>query len=48
MRFISRDSKIEVGEVIVTSGHNGLVPRDRIVGVVERVEVDKVDYRLMQ
>jgi rod shape-determining protein MreC len=41
MRFISRDSKIEVGEVIVTSGHNGLVPRDRIVGVVERVELDK-------
>ena len=41
MRYINRDSKIEVGEVIVTSGHNGLVPKDRIIGTVEKIEMDK-------
>ncbi len=37
MKLINKDSKIKKGDVIVTSGHSGLVPRNKIVGTVEKV-----------
>ncbi len=39
MRFINKDSIIEAGDIIVTSGHSGLVPRDSAVGIVEEVYI---------
>lgn len=41
MKYISRDSKIKKDDIIVTSGNSGLVPKDRIIGTVEKVEMDK-------
>lgn len=39
MRYIDKDSSIEKGDIIVTSGHSGLVPRGRTVGIVESVDI---------
>ncbi len=41
MNNINRNSEISEGDIIVTSGHSGLVPKDRIIGTVESVEMDK-------
>ncbi len=41
MKILNRDTKIVKEDIIVTSGHSGLVPADRIVGIVEKVELDK-------
>ncbi len=41
MLYISRDSNIKTGDVIVTSGTSGLVPKNRIIGTVEEVSPDK-------
>ena len=41
MKYINRDSQIKAGDIIVTSGYGGFVPKDRIVGTVEKVEMDK-------
>ena len=42
MRFVDYDSDIRPGDIIVTSGHSGLVPQDRVVGVVKSVEDDSL------
>lgn len=41
IKFINRDSDIKSGDIIVTSGHSGLVPKDRIIGTVSEVSIDK-------
>lgn len=41
MKMINRDSDIKPGDIIVTSGYSGLVPKDRIIGIVSEVSTDK-------
>jgi len=41
IKFINRDSDITAGDIIVTSGHSGLVPKGRVVGTIEDVSIDK-------
>lgn len=47
MKFIKRDSTMQKGDVVVTSGHSGLVPKDRIIGTVEKIEMDKSGLSLV-
>lgn len=41
MKILNRETAVEKDDIIVTSGHSGLVPADSIVGIVEKVELDK-------
>lgn len=46
MKFVNIDSTITEGDIIVTSGHSGLVPQDRIIGFVDHVETDSLGLSL--
>lgn len=39
MKFIKKDSTIKKGDIIVTSGHSGLIPKNRIVGTVQELKI---------
>lgn len=39
MKHIKKDSTVEKGNIIVTSGYSGLVPKNRIVGTVQEVKI---------
>lgn len=41
MKFINRDSELKKGDIIVTSGHSGLVPKDRVIGTVQEVYTEE-------
>lgn len=41
MKILDKQTEVTQGDIIVTSGHSGLVPRDRIVGTVDKVGLDK-------
>lgn len=38
MKLINKDSQIAKDDIIVTSGHSGLVPKNLVIGVVEEVK----------
>ncbi|HDN79448.1 MAG: rod shape-determining protein MreC [Chloroflexi bacterium] len=46
MRFIPLDAPVSVGDVVLTSGLGGLLPRGLVIGQV--IEIDKKDYALFQ
>lgn len=41
MMYIDRSSKIEKGDIIVTSGNSGLFPVDRVIGTVETIQTEE-------
>ena len=41
LKYIDRDSKIEKGDIIVSSGNSGLFPVDRIIGTVEDITAEE-------
>jgi rod shape-determining protein MreC len=41
MKYIEKDSDLEVGDIIVTSGNSGLFPKDRIIGTVEEIYIEE-------
>lgn len=43
---INRNSKIKKGDIIVSAGITGLVPKDRVIGTVEDISMDKSGYSL--
>jgi rod shape-determining protein MreC len=46
MKYIPQETPIEVGEVVLTSGLGGFIPKGLVIGQV--TEVDKRDYALFQ
>lgn len=40
MKYIEKDSDLEAGDIIVTSGNSGLFPKDRIIGTVEEIYIE--------
>lgn len=40
MKYISRESDIKKGDIVATSGSSGLFPTDRLVGIVEEVQLE--------
>ncbi len=46
MKYIPQDATIDVGEVVLTSGLGGFIPKGLVIGQV--TEVDKRDYALFQ
>jgi len=46
MRFIPLDAPVSVGDVVLTSGLGGLLPKGMVVGQV--IEIEKRDYALFQ
>jgi len=47
MKYINRESEIKIGDVVVTSGYSGIVPKDRVVGTVEEVSPDESGLMLV-
>ena len=41
MKYVTRGADIQKGDVIVTTGQNGLVPENRSIGTVDSVELEK-------
>ncbi len=41
MKFINKESEIQVGGIIVTSGHSGLVPANSVVGIVKEINISQ-------
>lgn len=41
MIYLSRESTLEVGDIIVSSGNSGLFPIDRIIGTVEEIKPEE-------
>ncbi len=46
MRYIPMDAEVSVGEVVLTSGLGGTLPKGLVIGQV--IEVEKKDYMLFQ
>lgn len=46
MNYISRDSKMAVGDVLITSGYGGMIPQGLVVGFVESVAPDSTGLSL--
>lgn len=47
MKFIARESEIKIGDIIVTSGYSGLVPKDMVIGTVEEIAPDSSGLSLV-
>ncbi len=47
MKFISRESEMKIGDIIVSSGHSGLVPQDLIIGTVSEIVSDSSGLSLI-
>ncbi|MFA5658070.1 MAG: rod shape-determining protein MreC [Oscillospiraceae bacterium] len=47
MKFINRESEMKTGDIIVSSGHSGLIPKDMIIGIVSELVPDSSGLSLI-